>query len=261
MELENTIVERSKGFADKANPFRKFSLAGVDTQIDSFFSSLTAANVGHTTFLSTLQGGVGSTIAILRREMELGNLTAEEFAAKMTKLSEGAMSSLDAKLKAGIITNTQYANGIALIFEKIDALDVSGLNAFMGGDQMPAWIRELSNIESPLETYRRKMEELKMTLADRPDLFAAGAAQLADELERSVGAMEELKNPAALIKGTAGAFSQVLKIQNAKGGESAADRLLRLQQRAEEKDTARNNYLAAIAAATANNNAMNIVQV
>lgn len=261
MELENTIVERSKGFADKANPFRKFSLAGVDTQIDSFFSSLTAANVGHTTFLSTLQGGVGSTIAILRREMELGNLTAEEFAAKMTKLSEGAMSSLDAKLKAGIITNTQYANGIALIFEKIDALDVSGLNAFMGGDQMPAWIRELSNIESPLETYRRKMEELQMTLADRPDLFAAGAAQLADELERSVGAMEELKNPGALMQGSAAAFSQVLKIQNAKGGESAADRLLRLQQRAEEKDTARNNYLAAIAAATANNNQMNIVQV
>ena len=261
MELENTIVERSKGFADKANPFRKFSLAGVDTQIDSFFSSLTAANVGHTTFLNTLQGGVGSTIAILRREMELGNLTAEEFAAKMTKLSEGAMASLDAKLKAGIITNTQYANGIALINEKIDALDVSGLNAFMGGDNMPAWIKELSNIESPLETYRRKMEELQMTLADRPDLFAAGAAQLADELERSVGAMEELKNPAALMQGTAGAFSQVLKIQNAKGGESAADRLLRLQQRAEEKDTSRNNYLAAIAAATANNNQMNIVQV
>jgi hypothetical protein len=261
MELENTIVERSKGFAEKANPFRKFSLAGVDTQIDSFFSSLTAANVGHTTFLNTLQGGVGSTIAILRREMELGNLTAEEFAAKMTKLSEGAMASLDAKLKAGIITNTEYANGIALINEKIDALDISGLNAFMGGDNMPAWIKELSNIESPLETYRRKMEELKMTLADRPDLFAAGAAQLADELERSVGAMEELKNPAALMQGTAGAFSQVLKIQNAKGGESAADRLLRLQQRAEEKDTARNNYLAAIAAATANNNQMNIVQV
>lgn len=261
MELENTIVERSKGFADKANPFRKFSLAGVDTQIDSFFSSLTAANVGHTTFLNTLQGGVGSTIAILRREMELGNLTAEEFADKMTKLSEGAMASLDAKLKAGIITNNEYANGIALINEKIEALDISGLNAFMGGDQMPAWIRELSNIESPLETYRRKMGELQMTLADRPDLFAAGAAQLADELERSVGAMEELKNPGALMQGSAAAFSQVLKIQNAKGGESASDRLLRLQQRAEEKDTARNNYLAAIAAATANQNQMNIVQV
>ena len=261
MELENTIVERSKGFADKANPFRKFSLAGVDTQIDSFFSSLTAANVGHTTFLNTLQGGVGSTIAILRREMELGNLTAEEFAAKMTKLSEGAMASLDAKLKAGIITNNEYANGIALINEKIDALDISGLNAFMGGDQMPAWIRELSNIESPLEIYRRKMEELQMTLADRPDLFAAGAAQLADELERSVGAMEELKNPAALMQGSAAAFSQVLKIQNANGGESASDRLLRLQQRAEEKDTARNNYLAAIAAASANQAQMNIFQV
>ena len=105
------------------------------------------------------------------------------------------------------------------------------------------------------------MEELHMTLADRPDLFAAGAAQLADELERSVGAMEELKNPAALMQGSAAAFSQVLKIQNANGGESASDRLLRLQQRAEEKDTARNNYLAAIAAASANQAQMNIFQV
>ena len=252
MELENTIVERSKGFADKANPFRKFSLAGVDTQIDSFFSSLTAANVGHTTFLNTLQGGVGSTIAILRREMELGNLTAEEFAAKMTKLSKGAMASLDVKLKAGIITNTQYANGIALINEKIDALDVSGLNAFMGGDNMPAWIKELSNIESPLETYRRKMEELQMTLADRPDLFAVGAAKLADELERSVGAVEALKNPGALMQGSAAAFSQALKIQNAGKGETAAEKLLRIQQQAFSQQQAQTALQQQIAAATMN---------
>ena len=182
----------------------------------------------------------------------------------MGQLKGEAFRALDMQLSAGTITNEEYGNSIMAIQAQFDALsppDLAGLNAFMGGDNMPAWIRELSNIESPLETYRRKMEELKMTLADRPDLFAAGAAQLADELERSVGAMEELKNPAALMQGTAGAFSQVLKIQNAKGGESAADRLLRLQQRAEEKDTARNNYLAAIAAATANNNQMNIVQV
>jgi len=259
-ELENTIVERSKGFEDKANPFRKFSLAGVDTQIDSFFSSLSAANVGHTTFLNTMQGGIGSTIAILRREMELGNLTAEEFSAKMTKLSEGGMAALDGKLKSGIITNKQYGDAIAIMQEKFDALDVSGLNAFMGGDQMPAWIKELSNIESPLETYRRKMEELKMTLADRPDLFAAGAAQLTAELERSVGAMEELKNPGALMQGSSAAFSQVLKIQNANGGESAADRSLRVQQQALEQQRVATEYAKATAAGVANQNQMNLVQ-
>ena len=53
---------------------------------------------------------------------------------------------------------------------------------------------------------------------------------LADELERSVGAMEELKNPAALMQGSAAAFSQVLKIQNAGKGETAAEKLLRIQQ-------------------------------
>lgn len=195
--------------------------------------------------------------------MDLGTISGERFERMMGQLKGEAFRALDIQLAAGVITNQEYGDTIAAIQDRFDALappDISGFNAFMGGDQMPAWIKELSNIESPLETYRRKMGELQMTLADRPDLFAAGAAQLADELERSVGAMEALKNPGALMQGSAAAFSQVLKIQNANGGESASDRLLRLQQRAEEKDTARNNYLAAIAAATANNGQLNIIQ-
>ena len=244
------------------------ALLKIANSFEHLFSKLEIGiqdgTIGHTAFLNQLAGGTAHAIAMFQRQMALGTITTEQFGSSMERLKEGAFNALDSQLSAGTITNEEYGNSIMAIQAQFDALsppDLAGLNAFMGGDNMPAWIRELSNIESPLETYRRKMEELKMTLADRPDLFAAGAAQLADELERSVGAMEELKNPAALMQGTAGAFSQVLKIQNAKGGESAADRLLRLQQRAEEKDTARNNYLAAIAAATANNNQMNIVQV
>jgi len=93
---------------------------------------------------------------------------------------------------------------------------------------------------------------LQMTLADRPDLFAAGAAKLAEELERSVGAMEALKNPGALMQGSSAAFSQVLKIQNAKGGESAAERLLRIQQTALEQQRIQTEYARATAAAMAN---------
>jgi len=271
---EGIVAKFMKSFNDA---FAGASSEGFDTstaldQIERSFMTFTdgldlamlGETIGYGAFLKQLSGGTASAIAMFQRQLALGNISVEEMGASLERVKEEALAALDKQLERGTITNEEYANTIAAIQTQFDALtppDLAGLNAFMGGDNMPAWIRELSNIESPLETYRRKMEELKMTLADRPDLFAAGAAQLADELERSVGAMEELKNPAALMQGTAGAFSQVLKIQNAKGGESAADRLLRLQQRAEEKDTARNNYLAAIAAATANNNQMNIVQV
>jgi hypothetical protein len=271
---EGIVAKFMKSFNDA---FAGASSEGFDTataldKIESNFHTFTdgldlamlGETIGYGAFLKQLSGGTASAIAMFQRQLAFGNISVEEMGASLEKVKDEAFAALDRQLERGAITNEEYGNTIMAIQAQFDALtppDLAGLNAFMGGDNMPAWIKELSNIESPLETYRRKMEELKMTLADRPDLFAAGAAQLADELERSVGAMEELKNPGALMQGSAAAFSQVLKIQNAKGGESAADRLLRLQQRAEEKDTARNNYLAAIAAATANNNQMNIVQV
>lgn len=267
---EGIVAKFMKSFNDA---FSNASSEGFDTataldKIESNFHTFTdglhlgmlGETIGYGAFLKQLSGGTASAIAMFQRQLALGNISVEEMGTSLEKVKDEAFAALDMQLERGTITNEEYANSIIGIQSQFDSLDISGLNAFMGGDQMPAWIRELSNIESPLETYRRKMEELQMTLADRPDLFAAGAAQLADELERSVGAMEELKNPGALMQGSAAAFSQVLKIQNANGGESASDRLLRLQQRAEEKDTARNNYLAAIAAATANNGQLNIIQ-
>ena len=268
---EGVVAKFMKSFNDA---FSNASSDGFDTataldKIESNFHTFTdglhlgmlGETIGYGAFLKQLSGGTASAIAMFQRQLALGNISVEEMGTSLEKVKDEAFAALDMQLERGTITNEEYGNSIMGIQSQFDSLDISGLNAFMGGDQMPAWIRELSNIESPLETYRRKMGELQMTLADRPDLFAAGAAQLADELERSVGAMEELKNPAALMQGSAAAFSQVLKIQNANGGESASDRLLRLQQRAEEKDTARNNYLAAIAAASANQAQMNIFQV
>ena len=240
------------------------ALGNIGEAFNKLIKASSGGQMGEGAFLSGVVSTTESSIAVFKRQMDLGTISGERFERMMGQLKGEAFRALDIQLAAGVITNQEYGDTIVAIQDRFDALkppDISGLNAFMGGDNMPAWIRELSNIESPLETYRRKMEELQMTLADRPDLFAAGAAQLADELERSVGAMEELKNPAALMQGSAAAFSQVLKIQNANGGESASDRLLRLQQRAEEKDTARNNYLAAIAAASANQAQMNIFQV
>jgi hypothetical protein len=224
----------------------------ITHDIASFYDQIAQANVGHTTFLATLAAGTTSAIAVFKRQMALGNITAEQFSARIEELRVGELSALDAKLKAGIITNEEYGARILALYAQIESLDISGLNAFMGGDQMPAWIKELSNIESPLEIYRRKMEELQMTLADRPDLFAAGAAQLTAELEKSVGAMEALKNPGALMQGSSAAFSQVLKIQNAGKGETAAEKLLRLQQQAFAQQQAQTALQQQIAAATMN---------
>jgi len=267
---EGIVAKFMKSFNDA---FAGASSEGFDTataldKIESNFHTFTdglhlgmlGETIGYGAFLKQLSGGTASAIAMFQRQLAFGNISVEEMGASLEKVKDEAFAALDMQLERGTITNEEYANSIIGIQSQFDSLDISGLNAFMGGDNMPAWIKELSNIESPLETYRRKMEELKMTLADRPDLFAAGAAQLTAELERSVGAMEELKNPGALMQGSSAAFSQVLKIQNANGGESAADRSLRVQQQALEQQRVATEYAKATAAGVANQNQMNLVQ-
>jgi hypothetical protein len=261
----NLVGQFVKKFNDafKAVGAGEFNTATALSQIsnsminmfDNLEIGLENGTIGHSAFLKQLSGGTASAIAMFQRQMALGAISTEQFETAMEKLRTGAFEALDSQLSAGTITNEEYGNSIMAIQNQFDALnppDLAGLNAFMGGDNMPSWIRELSNIESPLETYRRKMEELKMTLADRPDLFAAGAAQLTAELERSVGAMEELKNPGALMQGSAAAFSQLLKIQNAGKGETAAEKLLRLQQQAFAQQQAQTALQQQIAAATMN---------
>lgn len=231
------------------------ALGNIGEAFRKLTDAFTAGTIGEGTFMSGLTSTTASAIAVFKRQMDLGTISAERFERMMGQLKGEAFRALDMQLSAGTITNEEYGNSIMAIQAQFDALnppDLAGLNAFMGGDNMPAWIRELSNIESPLETYRRKMEELKMTLADRPDLFAAGAAQLTAELEKSVGAMEALKNPGALMQGSAAAFSQVLKIQNAGKGETAAEKLLRIQQQALTQQAAQTALQQQIAAATMN---------
>ena len=267
---EGIVAKFMKSFNDA---FSNASSEGFDTataldKIESNFHTFTdglhlgmlGETIGYGAFLKQLSGGTASAIAMFQRQLALGNISVEEMGTSLEKVKDEAFAALDMQLERGTITNEEYANSIIGIQSQFDSLDISGLNAFMGGDNMPAWIKELSNIESPLETYRRKMEELQMTLADRPDLFAAGAAKLTEELERSVGAMEALKNPGALMQGSSAAFSQVLKIQNANGGESAADRLLRIQQQAFEMQRIQTEYARATAAAAANQGQFNIIQ-
>jgi hypothetical protein len=223
----------------------------ITHDIQSFYDQMAQANVGHTTFLNTLTTGTASAIAVFKRQMELGNITAEEFAARIEELRVGALSALDAKLAAGLITNEEYANSIMAMQAQLDALkppkdiDIK-INR-------PAWLENIVNELTPLEKYRRGLAQLNdPNTTVNPAQYAQGAAFLADELERAVGAMEALKNPGALMQGSAAAFSQVLKIQNAGKGETAAERLLRIQQQALAQGAAQLAAQQAIGAAVAN---------
>ena len=223
----------------------------ITHDIQSFYDQMAQANVGHTTFLNTLTTGTASAIAVFKRQMDLGNITAEEFAARIEELRVGALSALDAKLAAGLITNEEYANSIMAMQAQLDALkppkdiDIK-INR-------PAWLENIVNELTPLEKYRRGLAQLNdPNTTVNAAQYAQGAAFLADELERAVGAMEALKNPGALMQGSAAAFSQVLKIQNAGKGETAAEKLLRLQQQAFAQQQAQTALQQQIAAATMN---------
>lgn len=229
----------------------------ITHDIKTFFEQIAVANVGHTTFLATLDSGTSNAIAIFKRQMDLGKLSAEEFADRINELQAGAIAALDAKLTAGLITNDEYANSIKRMQDKLDALKPpKDLDIKMA---RPAWLENIVNEITPLEKYKQGLADLmnpKIPLTKAQ--FAKGAAALADELERSVGAMEALKNPGALMQGSAAAFSQVLKIQNAGQGETAAEKLNRITTRALEIHRQQLEMQKAIAAATAN--AAKIVQ-
>ena len=247
-DFVNSIVNRADDtiMIDAGQTFN-----AITHDIASFYDQIAQANVGHTTFLQTLKMGTASAIAVFKRQMDLGNITAEQFAARIEELRVGAMSALDAKLSAGVITNEEYANSIMAIQAQLDALKPPEDIAIK--IVRPAWLENIVNEITPLDKYKQGLAELNANMENlTPEQFAAGATFLANELEKSVGAMEALKNPGALMQGSAAAFSQVLKIQNAGKGETAAERLLRIQQQALAQGAAQLAAQQAIGAAVAN---------
>lgn len=247
-DFVNSIVNRADDtiMIDAGQTFN-----AITHDIASFYDQIAQANVGHTTFLQTLKMGTASAIAVFKRQMDLGNITAEQFAARIEELRVGAMSALDAKLSAGVITNEEYANSIMAIQAQLDALKPPEDIAIK--IVRPAWLENIVNEITPLDKYKQGLAELNANMANlTPEQFAAGATFLANELEKSVGAMEALKNPGALMQGSSAAFSQVLKIQNAGQGETAAEKLLRLQQQAFAQQQAQTALQQQIAAATMN---------
>ena len=247
-DFVNSIVNRADDtiMIDAGQTFN-----AITHDIASFYDQIAQANVGHTTFLQTLKMGTASAIVVFKRQMDLGNITAEQFAARIEELRVGAMSALDAKLSAGVITNEEYANSIMAIQAQLDALKPPEDIAIK--IVRPAWLENIVNEITPLDKYKQGLAELNANMENlTPEQFAAGATFLANELEKSVGAMEALKNPGALMQGSAAAFSQVLKIQNAGKGETAAERLLRIQQQALAQGAAQLAAQQAIGAAVAN---------
>lgn len=250
------IQVRAMGLGTTGNDF---AIAGMGRDIGRFYENIANADIGYTTFLTSIQGGTQNAIAVFKREMDLGKLSAEQFAGKITQLNEGAMAALDTKLAAGEITLKEYNAAAKKLKDTFDALKPP--KDIEVKVTRPAWLENVVNEISPLEKYRAGLADLmnpKMPLTAAQ--FGKGAKFLADELERSVGAMEALKNPGALMQGSSAAFSQVLKIQNAGKGETAAERLLRIQQQALAQGAAQLAEQKANTSAVLNQGQLNIFQ-
>lgn len=256
--LEGFISGLKNSFENKKDNLEK----ALSIDMKNFFvglqSGVVSGEIGYSAFLNQLSNGTASAIAVFKREMELGNLSVEQFDETISELESRTLKVLDIALKEGRITNEEYAASIDSLYAKLNSLKPpADVFAPTVPTKLPDWIQQLVDGKSPLDTYREKLAELENALNTGqilPDQFAAGATMLADELERAVGSVEELKNPGALLAGSKEAYSQILKIQNQGQGESPQQRLERLAARANELAQQQARTQEQILAATLNNN-------
>jgi polyhydroxyalkanoate synthesis regulator phasin len=256
--LKGFITGLQNSFENKKDNLEK----ALSIDMKGFFvnlqSGIASGEIGYTTFLSQLANGTASAIAIFKRQMELGNMSTDQFQESIGELETRALKTLDIALKEGKITNEEYGASIERLYKQLDSLKPpEDIIAPTIPTKLPDWIQQLTEKKSPLDTYREKLAELENALNTGqilPDAFAEGATMLADELERAVGSVEALKNPGALLAGSREAFSQVLKIQNQGSGENPQQRLARLAERANELAQQQARTQEQILAATLNNN-------
>jgi hypothetical protein len=228
----------------------------------TFFSliqiSMNSGAMGFRKFLDLVSSGTATVISGFRREMELGNMSVEQFESSIEALRQQALDALINAFSTGKITSGEFDAEMKKLQATFDSLKPPpDIIAPFKDPKLPDWIQQLADQKSPLDTYREKLSELQDALALQlisPEKFAEGATMLADELERAVGSVEALKNPGALLAGSREAFSQVLKIQNQGSGENPQQRLARLAERANELAQQQARTQEQILAATLNNN-------
>lgn len=256
--LEGFISGLKNSFENKKDNLEKALSIDMKTFFVGLQYGVVSGEIGYSAFLNQLSNGTASAIAVFKREMELGNLSVEQFDETISELESRTLKVLDIALKEGRITNEEYAASIDSLYAKLNSLKPpADVFAPTVPTKLPDWIQQLVDGKSPLDTYREKLAELENALNTGqilPDQFAAGATMLADELERAVGSVEELKNPGALLAGSKEAYSQILKIQNQGQGESPQQRLERLAARANELAQQQARTQEQILAATLNNN-------
>lgn len=216
------------------------ALGDIGAQFRKLTDSSSAGKIGEGAFLSGLVSTTESAIAVFKRQMDLGRMSAEKFDTMMGQLKGEAFRALEMQLQAGEVTNEAYANTIAAIQDRFDALkppeDIEIKVA------RPAWLENIVNEITPLEKYKQGIADLKANMANlTPEQLGKGARFLREDLEKAAGAVDDIRNPAALMNGSSAAFSQVLKIQNAGTGETWGDKLVRLAQ----QDAAQNKENAA----------------
>lgn len=225
---------------------------------EALSTGLNDGTIGFKAFLNQVTSGTASAIAMFKREMELGTMSSEQFDQAVENLRQKSLDALINAFSEGKITGAEFDAEMKKLQATFDSLKPpADVFAPTLPTKLPDWIQQLVDNKSPLDTYREKLAELQNALdtgAILPDQFAAGATLIADELERAVGSVEELKNPGALLAGSKEAFSQVLKIQNQGNGENPQQRLARLAERANELAQQQARTQEQILAATLNNN-------
>jgi len=225
------------GLGTKANDF---ALGSMDKSITNFFGKISGSETPFSAFLNQLQQGTMASMTIFKGEMEDGKLSADAFKEKVAKLREEGLKALNKRLEDGTDSMSKYEKGmksLGLIFDSFKPKKDIEIKV-----ARPAWLENIVNEITPLEKYMQGIADLKANMANlTPEQLGKGARFLREDLEKAAGAVDDIRNPAALMKGSSAAFSQVLKIQNAGTGETWGDKLVRLAQ----QDAAQNKENAA----------------
>jgi hypothetical protein len=212
----------------------------MDKSITNFFGKISGSETPFSAFLNQLQQGTMASMTIFKGEMEDGKLSADAFKEKVAKLREEGLKALNKRLEDGTDSMSKYEKGmksLGLIFDSFKPKKDIEIKV-----ARPAWLENIVNEITPLEKYMQGIADLKANMANlTPEQLGKGARFLREDLEKAAGAVDDIRNPAALMKGSSAAFSQVLKIQNAGTGETWGDKLVRLAQ----QDAAQNKENAA----------------
>ncbi|NBX48972.1 hypothetical protein EBT25_03350, partial [bacterium] len=149
--LEGFISGLKNSFENKKDNLEKALSIDMKTFFVGLQSGVVSGEIGYSAFLNQLSNGTASAIAVFKREMELGNLSVEQFDETISELESRTLKVLDIALKEGRITNEEYAASIDSLYAKLNSLKPpADVFAPTVPTKLPDWIQQLVDGKSPL---------------------------------------------------------------------------------------------------------------